>query len=91
MEDLASAIEILFSPLKIFQMRGKDIGLMACIALAFIPVLRRDFTQIRLALSAKGMKMRAKNIPYMLTPFFIGILQRTEEIAKAIRTKGYDE
>jgi energy-coupling factor transport system permease protein len=91
MEDLSSAIEILFSPLQIFQIAGKDIGLMVCIALAFIPVLRRDFNQIRLALRAKGMKMQVKNIAYLLTPFFVGILQRTDEISKAIRTKGYND
>jgi energy-coupling factor transport system permease protein len=90
-DDLSSAIEILFSPLKIFKIEGRDIGLMVCIALAFIPVLRRDFKQIRLALCAKGMKMTARNFTYVLVPFFTGILQRTDEIAKAIRTKGYDE
>jgi energy-coupling factor transport system permease protein len=91
MEDLTAAVEILFSPLKVFKIKGKDVGLMVCIALAFIPVLRRDFKQIRLALCAKGMKMTIKNATYLLIPFFVGILQRTDEIAKAIRTKGYDE
>jgi energy-coupling factor transporter transmembrane protein EcfT len=89
--DIAGAIETLCSPFKTGKVRGKDIGLMVCISLAFIPVLRRDFTQISLALQAKGMKMTAGNMKYLLKPFFIGILQRTDEIAKAIRTKGYDE
>jgi energy-coupling factor transport system permease protein len=88
-ENLANAVEIIFSPLKIFKIEGKDIGLMVCISLAFIPVLRRDFTQIRIALRARGMTLSAKNMKYLLKPFFIGILQRTGEIAKAIRTKAY--
>jgi energy-coupling factor transport system permease protein len=88
-EDLANAIEILFSPLKIFKIDGRDIGLMVCISLAFIPVLRRDFIQIRIALRARGMSLRMKNMRYLLKPFFIGILQRTGEIAMAIRTKAY--
>jgi energy-coupling factor transport system permease protein len=89
-EDLANAVEIIFSPLKIFKIEGKDIGLMVCISLAFIPVLRRDFTQIRVALRARGMSFTVKNMKYLLKPFFIGILQRTGEIAMAIRTKGYE-
>jgi energy-coupling factor transporter transmembrane protein EcfT len=89
-EDLANAIEIIFSPLKIFKIEGRDIGLMVCISLAFIPVLRRDFMQIRTALRARGMRLTMKNMQYLLKPFFIGILQRTGEIAKAIRTKGYE-
>jgi energy-coupling factor transport system permease protein len=90
-EDLANAIEILFSPLKVFNIKGKDVGLMVCISLAFIPVLRRDFSQVRIALRARGMKLTARNMKYFLKPFFIGILQRTDEISKAIRTKGYAE
>jgi energy-coupling factor transporter transmembrane protein EcfT len=89
-ENLANAIETLFSPLKVFKIEGKDIGLMVCISLAFIPVLRRDFTHIRTALRARGMKLTASNMKYLLRPFFIGILQRTDGISRAIRTKGYD-
>jgi energy-coupling factor transport system permease protein len=90
-EDLANAVEILFAPLKVFKIEGKDVGLMVCISLAFIPVIRRDFNQIRIALRARGMHFTAANMKYLLKPFFIGILQRTEEIAKALRTKGYGE
>jgi energy-coupling factor transporter transmembrane protein EcfT len=89
-ENLANAISILFSPLKIFNIKGTDVGLMVCISLAFIPILRRDFNQIRIALRARGMTITVRNAKYLLKPFFIGILQRTDEIAKAIRTKGYD-
>ena len=89
-ENLANAIEILFTPLKVFKIEGKDIGLMVCISLAFIPVLRRDFAQIRTALRARGMKITISTMKYLLKPFFIGILQRTDEISKAIRTKGYN-
>jgi energy-coupling factor transport system permease protein len=89
-ESLANAIEILFAPLKVFKIEGKDVGLMVCISLAFIPVLRRDFGHIRTALRARGMKITASNMKYLLKPFFIGILQRTDEISKAIQTKGYN-
>ncbi|MDR1468824.1 MAG: energy-coupling factor transporter transmembrane protein EcfT [Spirochaetaceae bacterium] len=89
-DDLADAIAILFSPLKVFNVEGKDLGLVVCISLAFIPVLRRDFNQIRTALRARGMKVTASTMKYLLKPFFIGILQRTNEISQAIRTKGYD-
>jgi energy-coupling factor transport system permease protein len=88
--DLAGAIEILFSPLKVFKVEGRDIGLMVCISLAFIPVLRRDFNHVRAALRARGIKITVSTMKYLLRPFFIGILQRTNEISTAVRSKGYN-
>jgi energy-coupling factor transport system permease protein len=87
--DLCRVIEGLSKPLRVFNIDGKDVSLMVSISLAFIPVLRRDFDQIRLALKAKGMKLNAKNFKYVVKPFFVGILSRTHEISQAIRSKGY--
>ena len=88
--ELANAIEILFSPLRIFKIEGRDIGLMVCIGLAFLPVLRRDFSAIRAALRSKGMKLTSRSLKYLLKPFFIGILRRTDEISRSIRAKAYE-
>jgi energy-coupling factor transport system permease protein len=87
--DLCRLIEGLSKPLRVFNIDGKDVSLMVSISLAFIPVLRRDFDQVRLALKAKGMKLSAKNFKYVAKPFFVGILSRTHEISQAIRSKGY--
>ncbi|MDR0540123.1 MAG: energy-coupling factor transporter transmembrane protein EcfT [Spirochaetaceae bacterium] len=88
--ELTSAIELLFSPLKIFKIDCRDIGLMVCISLAFLPILRRDFNAIRMALRAKGMRLSSRSFKYVLKPFFIGILQRTNGISRALRIKGYE-
>lgn len=86
---LASAIELLFYPLRVFKIDSKDVSLMVCISIAFLPVLRRDFSAIRMSLRSKGMRLSFKNFKYFLKPFFIGILQRTNEISKAICVKAY--
>jgi energy-coupling factor transport system permease protein len=88
-DDLCKAIEGLSKPLRVFHIDGKDVSLMVSISLAFIPVLRRDFEQIRRALKAKGMKLSAGNFKYIVKPFLVGILSRTNEISQAIRAKGY--
>jgi energy-coupling factor transporter transmembrane protein EcfT len=88
--ELAGAIERLFSPLAVFKIDPKDIGLMVCISLAFLPVLRRDFAAVHAALRAKGMRLSARTFKYVLKPFLIGIFQRTNEISRALRTKGYE-
>jgi energy-coupling factor transport system permease protein len=87
--DLCKVIEGFSKPLKVFHIDGKDVSLMVSISLAFIPILRRDFDQIRLALRAKGMRLNARNFKYIVKPFFVGILSRTHEISQAIRSKGY--
>jgi energy-coupling factor transport system permease protein len=87
--DLCRVIEGLSRPLKVFKIDGKDVSLMVSISLAFIPVLRRDFDQVRMALKAKGALLNAKNLKYIVKPFFVGILSRTHEISQAVRSKGY--
>jgi energy-coupling factor transport system permease protein len=87
--DLCKVIEGFSRPLKVFNIDGKDVSLMVSISLAFIPVLRRDFDQIRMALRAKGMKLSAQNFKHIVKPFFVGILSRTNEISQALRAKGY--
>jgi energy-coupling factor transport system permease protein len=87
--DLCRVIEKLGKPLKVFNIDGKDVALMVSISLAFIPILRRDFDQVRMALKAKGMQLSAKNFKYIVKPFFVGVLSRTHEISQAIRSKGY--
>ncbi|MDR0730814.1 MAG: energy-coupling factor transporter transmembrane protein EcfT [Treponema sp.] len=87
--DLCRVIEGLGKPLKAFNIDGKDVALMVSISLAFIPVLRRDFDQLRMALQAKGMRLNARNFKHIVKPFFVGILSRTHEISQAVRSKGY--
>jgi energy-coupling factor transport system permease protein len=87
--DLCKVIEGFSKPLRVFNIDGKDVSLMVSISLAFIPVLRRDFDQVRMALKAKGVQLSAKNFKYVVKPFFVGILSRTHEIAQAVRSKGY--
>jgi energy-coupling factor transport system permease protein len=87
--DMCRVIERLSKPLKALNIEGKDVSLMVSISLAFIPVLRRDFDQVRMALKAKGIQLKAKNFKHIVKPFFVGILSRTHEISQAIRSKGY--
>jgi energy-coupling factor transport system permease protein len=86
---LANAVETLCRPLKIFKADPRDIGLMVCICLAFIPVLRRDFDQVACGLRAKAMPLKARNMKYILKPFLYGIFRRADEISSALNAKAY--
>jgi energy-coupling factor transport system permease protein len=86
---LANAVETFCRPLKIFKVDPRDAGLMVCICIAFIPVLQREFNQIKCGLLAKGMPVKPRNVKYILKPFLYGIFKRTDEISNALRAKGY--
>ena len=62
---------------------------MVCICIAFIPVLQREFDQIKRGLEAKGMPVKPRNVKYILKPFLYGIFKRTDEISNALRAKAY--
>ncbi|MDR3335530.1 MAG: energy-coupling factor transporter transmembrane protein EcfT [Treponema sp.] len=89
--ELANAIETLCYPLRWCKFDPKDISLMVCICIAFIPILQRELHQIIAGLKAKGMKMTIQNTKYILKPFLYGIFKRTDEIADALKAKAYIE
>ncbi|MDR0383209.1 MAG: energy-coupling factor transporter transmembrane protein EcfT [Spirochaetaceae bacterium] len=86
---LANAIETFCRPLKIFRVEPRDAGLMVCICVAFIPVLTREFDQIKRGLEAKGMTIKPRTVKYILKPFLYGIFKRTDEISNALLAKAY--
>ncbi|MDR2802659.1 MAG: energy-coupling factor transporter transmembrane protein EcfT [Treponema sp.] len=86
---LANAIETFCCPLKVFKIVPRDVSLMVCICIAFIPVLQREFNQIKCALQAKGMPIKPRNVKYILKPFLYGIFKRAEEISNALLAKAY--
>lgn len=92
---LANAIEILMYPIKIFGVNPKDIGLLVCMAIAFIPILSDEINQIKNVLIVKGFDLRfsniIKNLNLILKPFFISLLQRVSELEISLKSKAYQE
>lgn len=85
--NLANAIEILVYPLKIFKVKPKEIGLIICMAVVFIPILKNELIEIKDALYIKG----TKKIRYILKVFFISVLQRIDELEISLKAKAYEE
>jgi energy-coupling factor transporter transmembrane protein EcfT len=86
---LANAVETFCIPLKALKIEPRDAGLIVCIGIAFIPVLRRELEQIKCGLRAKGMPIKLKNVKYIFKPFLFGIFKRTDEISDALQAKAY--
>lgn len=93
--EFATVIEKLLYPLKIFGVNPKDIGLMMCMGLTFIPILKEELEQIKNVLKVKGFKFNfinmLKNNSLIFKPFFISILERLNELECLLKAKGYQE
>ena len=88
---IANAIETMCFPLKVFKINTKDISLVICICIAFIPILSKELGQIKYALKSKGLTMKFKNFKYILKPFLYGTFKRVNEVSNALKAKAYVE
>lgn len=88
--DLANTLEKIFFFMKVFGTKPKDISLILCISVAFIPILRHEINEMLNSLRAKGFKLKLTSINILLEPFFISILKRVGKIEEALIAKGYE-
>lgn len=88
--DLSKVIEKLFFFMKIFKINPKDIGLIVCITVAFIPILNYEILEIKNSLKSKGYKLKLTNLHLILQPFFTSIFKRITSIEDALIAKGYE-
>ncbi len=91
--EFAEVIEKIFYPLKIFKIDSKNVGLIICISIAFIPILQKELEELKNALKIKGFKINLinilKNINIISKPFFISILRKVNELENSLAIKGY--
>lgn len=92
-QQLSNSIEKILTPLKIFKVNTRDIGIMISIAVAFVPILRDEGNKIKESLKSKGFNVNGinmiKNINLILVPLIVSILKRVGHIENAFKSKGY--
>lgn len=95
---LASAIESILQPLKIFHFPVTEVALMLSIALRFVPTLMDETTKIMNAQRARGVDFGSGNIFQqmrsvvpLLIPLFVSSFNRADELATAMESRGYQD
>lgn len=88
---VANTVKVLCMPLKLFKINPEEIELLVCIALSMIPILRREFNQLKDACIAKGIDVNVQNMKIILTKFMGSLMKRVNEIEEAVMEKGYGE
>lgn len=89
--ELAEALEKIFSIFKVLKINPKNISIMVCICISFIPTIKKQIKQVRSALKAKGVKLNLKNAGLIFEPVVISLLKRVDEIESSLKAKAYQE
>lgn len=88
---IATTIKTLCIPLQYLKISPDDIELLVCISLSMIPVFKSEYTQLKDACLAKGMKLNIKNMKLILTKSMVSMMKRVNEMEEAMIEKGYGE
>ena len=95
--DLTYALEWYMSPLKVLKFPAHEIAMTISIALRFIPTLLDETNRIMKAQASRGvdfkegkLKEKIRAIISLIIPLFLSAFQRSEELANAMESRGYD-
>lgn len=89
--ELAETIEKIFSVFKFLKINPKNISMMICICISFIPTIKKQIKQVKDSLKAKGVKMNIRNSKLVFEPIMISLLRRVDEIESSLKAKAYEE
>lgn len=78
------------TPLKIFKIDIKEIGLLVSISLSILPILKKEIYEVRDACKAKNIPFNIKNSKYILSKYFISLLRKVNEMEESLISRGYN-
>ncbi|WML50267.1 energy-coupling factor transporter transmembrane protein EcfT [Neobacillus sp. PS3-34] len=94
--EITDGLETLLNPLKKIRFPVHEMALMMSISLRFIPTLMQETDKIMKAQIARGVefgsgpiKDRIKAVVPLLIPLFVSSFKRAEELAIAMKARGY--
>lgn len=88
--DLADALERIFSVLRFIKVNPKNVSIMICIGITFIPTLKRQIKQIQSSLKSKGIRPSIKSYKLMFEPLLTSLFKRVSEIENSLKSKAYE-
>ena len=89
--ELASTIQNLCFPLKLFKVNTHNISIMISIAICMVPILKNEMNTLLKAMKSKGQKITIKSFSLMMKPMLISVFRKTSQMEKTLMAKGYTE
>lgn len=87
--EIARALAGILRPLQRFGLDSEEIYLLVAIAFRLMPILRRTFTETRIACRAKGAKWNLRTARAVLVRTSWQMLARVEQIERALIAKEF--
>lgn len=87
---IAKTVKLLCTPLKIFKINTEEIEVLVCISLSMIPIMKREYGELKAACKAKDIKMNIKNMKIVVSKLLLSFIKRVNQIDEALIEKGYD-
>jgi energy-coupling factor transport system permease protein len=93
--ELCAGAERCLLPLRRLGVPAHELGLMAGLALRFLPLLAEEAERIAMAQAARGADLqgrgrsRARALVALLVPLLLGVFRRAEQLALAMEARGY--
>lgn len=85
----AKTIKTLCKPLEIFKINTDDIEILVALGITMVPILKKEFLDLRNACLAKNIDWNIKNMKIILSKFLLSIIKRVNEIDEAMIQKGH--
>lgn len=85
---VAKTVRILCKPLEIFNINTEDIEILVALGITMVPVLKKEFTDLKYACLAKSIDWNVKNMKIILSKFLFSLIKRVNEIDEALIQKG---
>lgn len=86
---VAKTIKTLCKPLELFKINTDDIEILVALGITMVPVLKKEFLDLKNACIAKNIDWNIKNMKIILSKFLLSIIKRVNEIDEALIQKGH--
>ena len=86
---VAKTVKTLCKPLEIFKINTDDIEILVALGITMVPVLKKEFLDLKNACLAKQIDWNIKNMKIILSKFLLSIIKRVNEIDEALVQKGH--
>lgn len=87
---IAKTVKKLCIPLKLLKINPEIIEVLVAIALSILPIMKKEYLEVREACRAKNIPMNLKNSKIILARLLTSYLKRVSEIDEALIEKGYN-
>ncbi len=87
---VAKTVKTICTPLKNLGINPEEIAILVAIALSMLPILKREYLEMKEACKAKNIRLNVKNMKIILSKLLTSFLNRVSEVDEALVEKGYN-